>query len=145
MALSRGMFTAVATELFVLWPLLTGFEFRPISGATVRFVPGSASRTASGERIVFEVDCCGSLFSSSADLTKGGECCGEVLPEADFLPEIGRFNKLLGRLRRLLRLVGGNRGGRGGSTQGENRYLIQSSTLKKSTGYFSLVFISTKQ
>ena len=64
----------------------------------------------------------------------------------DFFPGIGRLRILPDKLRRLPRppifwFLGGN----GGSVQGEKRNLIQSSKLKKSTGYFSFVLISTKQ
>ncbi len=54
--------------------------------------------------------------------------------EEDLRPGMGMLAKLLGR--KLGRLVEweGFFGGRGGSVQGENRYLIQSFTSKKSTG-----------
>lgn len=41
--------------------------------------------------------------------------------------------------------VGCDLGGSGGSVQGDHLYLIQSSTLKKSTGYSSFVVLPIKQ
>jgi len=139
-AFSRGRVTAV--EIGVLL-LLKGFLWTelPIWGAIVRSVdPPSELRRSSAARVVFVCSCGESRFSRSNWLYEG--VTGEDVP--DFLPGKGRLRRLPES--RLLRLPEeGKMGGSAGSMQGEKRYLIQSSTLKKSTGYFSFVLISTKQ
>jgi hypothetical protein len=67
------------------------------------------------------------------------------VPDIDFFPGMGRLSKLEDLWSSPPRPPdGGFRGGNGGSVQGDQRYLIQSSTEKKSTGNFSLVLISKK-
>ena len=85
---------------------------------------------------------------TSSDSMPPSECgmFGVDVPEFDFLLGIGRFSRLPGMLSKPPKAPeAGFFGGNGGSVQGDHLYLIQSSMLKKSTGYFSLVFISTKQ
>ena len=137
------MVTVVEIEELGDCPLETGLVL-PICGASVRSVPPSALRRMSAARVVVV----GGELEGGVPSVLSSKVVpwGDVLPDIDFFPGIGRLSKLEDMLSKLPKPPDcWLHGGSGGSVQGDNRYLIQSSILKKSTGYFSLVLMSKKQ